>query len=192
MLPTVHYQTLQDNGMVDDLTDLEYEIMSNLRDFVEDLKTILLQEKLLQIPELMVAHLCGYLGFLTVAGLGLNQALELQSKITNLLEAQAKRAFETFLKYPVNADLPEEEKTRNLDQLRKNSPGSLAVQTVRLGHSIWNSIQELSIHRRVSYGFMRAKQTELFCPQEAFIILLKKTASKTIRESKNGIPLLYL
>jgi hypothetical protein len=158
---------------------------------VEDLKDTFLQKKLIQIPELMVAHLCGYLGFLTIASLGIKQATALQAEITKLLEDQAKSAYEIFCKYPVNADLAETEKTKNLDQLRANSPGSLVVQTVRLGGMIWNSIRELSRNRNLYFGFTNEKQTELFCPQDTFIILLKKTSSKTIHELKNDVPIIY-
>jgi hypothetical protein len=44
----------------DNLVDLEYETMSNLSDFIEELKGLLLHEKMIQSPEIMVSYLCAY------------------------------------------------------------------------------------------------------------------------------------
>ncbi len=192
MLPNVDYQDLEDEDSFEGITDLEYETMRNLYDFTEELKDILLQKNMGQTLELIISHLCAYLGFLTVASLGLKQATELQIKITKLLEEQTKTAYDLFCKSPVSSSLSGEVKTRNFDQLRENSPGSLVVQTIRLGGIVWRNFQELAENRKSHIRFTNEKQAEFFCPQDIFIPFLKEASSKIIRESKNGIPIAYV
>jgi len=190
MLPTVNYKPLAEE-IVDNLTDLEHDTMRHLCDFVDGMKEILLQEKMVQLPELIVAHLCGYLGFLTVAELGINEATRLQPKIIALLESQAKQSYEQFLKFLVNEEkTTEEEKKNSLETLRKTSPGSIAVQTARLGRVIFDAMEELNTNHRLDF-YTKQKQTELFCPQDQFIVLLKKATDKTTRDWKNRLPMLY-
>jgi hypothetical protein len=142
---------------------------------------------MLQVHELMIAHLCAYLGFPTVAGLGIKQATALENKIDILLREQAKDAYELHCKYPINANLPQEEKIQNLSKLREKSPGSLVVQTLRLGRLIDDSLHRLAFNRESHYEITIKKQDELFCPQDVFSFFLKKVASRTLRESKNGL-----
>jgi hypothetical protein len=192
MLPNVNYEDLESEEAFEEIIGLEYETMRNLYSFTEELRDILLQEKMAQTLELMVAHLCAYLGFMTVASLGIKQATTLEIEIVKLLEEQAKTAYDIFCKYPVSSSLSPEEQTKNLDQLRKNSPGSLVVQTIRLGSFVWGSILELANNRKLHIGFAQRKQAEFFCPQNTFIALLERTASRTINESKNGMPITYI
>ncbi len=104
-----------------------------------------------------------------------------------LLREQAKDAYELHCKYPINANLPQEEKIQNLSKLREKSPGSLVVQTLRLGRLIDDSLHRLAFNRESHYEITIKKQDELFCPQYVFSFLLKKVASRTVRESKNGL-----
>jgi len=192
MLPNINYQDLESEESFEEITGLEYETMRNLYGFTEDLRDILLQEEIAQTLELMMAHLCAYLGFLTVASLGIQQATALQIEIAKLLEEQATVAYDTFSKHPIRSSLLTAEQTKNLDQLRKNSPGSLVAQTLRLGSFVWNSVRDLAHNRKLHVGFTKGKQTEFFCPQDTFISLLEKAASKTISESNNSMPIPYI
>jgi len=53
------------------------------------------------------------------------------------------QAYKLFLKYPVSADDPKDVKDRHLETLRKKSPGSIIVQTIRLGRVIDDTLGEL-------------------------------------------------
>lgn len=187
MLPNVDYKELGDDIFDSELVHLEAQTMRNLSDFTEKFKEILLKEKMIQLPEIMTAHLCAYLGFFTVAGLGIKQAIELYPNITKLLEKQAHYSYEQFLKYPVNSDEPNQEtKKKNLATVRALAPSSIVVQTIRLGRIVHDAMEGLYNNRDISFICNRKKQTELFCPQDMFIKLLKQTIPKTIKEWKQG------
>ncbi len=174
MLPGVDYAKLDDDIFGNRLVDLEYETMSNLSDLIDELKKILLREKMIQLPEILVAYLCAYLGFFAVAGLGKQQAGKLEPTIKNLLGNEAKEVYRTFLKYKIQrTEVPNE----NLQTMREASPGSIVVQTMRLGKVIWDTMEELSFNRDTL-----EKQTELLCPQKDFLKLLVDKTDRDIRE----------
>jgi hypothetical protein len=91
MLPTVDYSTLEDNIFGNNLVALEFQTLENLREFTEQLKEILLENNMVQVPEFMVAHLSMYLGVLTVYCLGLEASETLYPQIMQLLETQATK-----------------------------------------------------------------------------------------------------
>lgn len=187
MLPGVNYNTLNDEELFgDNLVDLEYETMSNLTGFIDDLKEILLQKKMIQAPEIMVAYLCAYLGFFVVVGLGKNHAEKLESPIQTLIESQARKTYSHFLKYKIQKT---EGANENLQAMREDSPGSIVVQTMRLGRVIWDTMGELRNNRDT---FKR--QTEIFCPQDIFLRLLFKRTDRDIHawaDSSIAKPILY-
>jgi len=186
MLPNVDYKKLGDDLFDNELVHLEAQTMRNLSDFTEKFKELLLKEKMVQLPELMIAHLCAYLGFFTVAGLGTKQAAELSPCIIELLEKQANYSHKQFSKHPVNSDEPNQEiKKKNLGTLRELAPSSIVVQTVRLGRVVYDAMGELGYNQELNF-IRNVKQTELFCPQDMFIKLAKKTIPKSIKEWKEG------
>lgn len=180
MLPGVNYDKLDEEAIFGNkLVDLEYETMSNLSDFIDELKAILLHEKMVQPPEIMVAYMCAYLGFFAVVGLGKKQAGKLESAIKNLIDTQAGEVYRTFLKYKIQQS---EGPNESLQAMREDSPGSIVVQTIRLGRVIWDTMEELSFNRDTF-----EKQTELFCPQDDFLQLLVKKTDQDIHAWENSI-----
>jgi len=130
----------------------------------------------------MVAHLCAYLGFFTVAGLGIQKASQLQSEIIKLLEKWANQAYRDFQRYPINSTISNDnQKKANLQTMRGAMPSSIVAQTLRLGRCIFDAMEELSFNRNMKLGFPQEKQTELFCPQDIFIKLLKKDVLRHIK-----------
>ena len=185
MLQNVDYQKLEDDWFDSYIVDLEFQTMRNLSDFTEQLKQILLDKKMILLPELIVAHLCAYLGIFTVVSLGFEKALNLYPDIAELLKKQAHYACDEFSKYPVNSTVPNQEiKKKNLGVMRELEPSSIVVQTVRLGRVVYDTMQELELNKDISYIYPGKKQTELFCPQDQFIKLLGKIIPKTIKEWK--------
>lgn len=63
MLHDVDYTLLTDDEDEDFLlTELVSGILTDCREFLALLKSELMKENLMQVPELVVAHLCAYLG----------------------------------------------------------------------------------------------------------------------------------
>lgn len=184
MLPDVSYDTL-DTDFFDELVHLEYETMRNLADFVDGLKVIFLDKKLILIPELVVAHMCAYVGFTISATVSAKQASPLYQKIAILLNEQTKGAYEMFSHYPVHSDLKPEKKDKNMSVLRNKAPGSLFVQTVRLGRIVWDTVQDLSFHESLYGDISLKKQTELFCDLDALFPLLTSLTHRTIGKFNN-------
>ena len=71
LLPGVRYPSAEDTIFGDPLLDLEYRTLRNLENLADAIKTALIEEGLIQVPELLVAHLCAYLGYLSVYTIGL-------------------------------------------------------------------------------------------------------------------------
>ncbi|MBY0378978.1 MAG: hypothetical protein K2P99_01110 [Burkholderiales bacterium] len=185
MFPTVDYTKFNDDDYIGcNIVDLEFETMQNLTKFTDKFTAILSENKMVQTPELMVAHLCGYLGFFTVAVLGIKEAETLYPKIADILKNTSIYSYEQFSKYPVNSDkIVKEEKSKNLTSIRQYAPGSIVVQTVRLGRVIFDAMQELGDNSRI--GITKKKQTELFCPQGVFIQLLRKSITHDVKQWNN-------
>ncbi len=180
MLPGVNYDKLDEEAVIGNkLVDLEYETMSNLSDFIDELKGLLLREKMVQPPEIMVAYLCAYLGFFAVVGLGKKQAGKLEPAIKNLINTQAREVYRTFLKYKIQQS---EGPNESLQAMREDSPGSIVVQTMRLGRVIWDTMEELNFNRDTF-----EKQTELFCPQDEFLQLLVHKTDQDIHAWEDSI-----
>lgn len=200
MLSDVDYKNLFDE---DDellfslsLTDLEVGTMENYRDFLEILTPQLKKENLLQTPELLVAHLCAYLAAaLTIHTV--NHAEKLEPFVLKLIKHQADVAYEQFNQYPVNSSAKsQEQKKTNSEKLRKKSPGSIIVQTIRLGRAIMDAMEELGYHRNSRLkGRDLPKQTELFCSHEILIKMMLLVGSKKCaqwREELDGLSDYYV
>lgn len=122
------------------LTDLEYEVMQNCSDFLKKLEEALLRAKMVQNPEMIVVHLCCYLGATTTI---YNQDKFgcLEPEINNLLRQHAELSLSKFNHYLSNSNT----NTRSLlfDRLKNDTLGSIVVQTLRLGRIIMDMIRNL-------------------------------------------------
>ncbi len=135
MLPQVDYHKIEENFSFS-LVDLEYGIMQNCQDFLETLKLALIEERLVQPPVLLVAHLCAYLGT-AVTVHTVHEAEKLEPSILDLIKQQAHIAYQHFNHYPINNTIKNKQrKIKNLEKLRASTPGSIIVQTMRLGRII--------------------------------------------------------
>jgi len=185
MLPNVDYSILEDNVFGANIVDLEFAVMTNLRVFVEKFKDILLKETMIQTPELIVAHLYGYLGFL-VSSPEIKAHTKLYPKVLEILEHEANYAYTKFSTYPVYFENPH--KSDNLQKMRSTTYGSIVAQTLRLGRVIFDTLNELNDnHRYKNITSMGKKQTELFCPQDTFLKLLITTTTENINELKDEL-----
>lgn len=189
MLPGVNYDELIIGDFDNQILDLEYETMRDLDSLTEEMKKIFLEEGLMQVHHLILAHLCGYLGSFTMNALGRKSADNLIPSIEILLKDQAYQAYELFSQYPVNADLDKQIKQNHLQDLRRETPGSLAVQTIRLGRVIFDALQDLYVNRlSISH---ETQQEELFCDSLKLLSAFKKTSQKMNKRWKNELGLLY-
>lgn len=191
MLPTVDYDEIEDSSFLflfsSNLVDLEYGIVKHLGYIVEELTEILKQEKMLQTPELMVAHLCAYLGFLLSRSFNSKKSLKLIPPIKELIESQAKKSYETFSTFLENHhNKSKEEKEKQFSQLRNNSPGSIVAQTLRLGRDIIDSIDILK------YNTSFYSKNKLFCPMEPFLNLLSKQSKILKKEWRDRLSMFFV
>jgi len=171
MLPGVDYQTLDD--YFGTLTDLEFDTLNHCKDFLKELEVVLLKENMVQTPELIIAHLCSYLGAVT-AIYGADKAQQLEPDIIKILKEHANFSFFQFAKHPVNGTTStKEEQQSNAEKLRACSPGSIVVQTVRLGRVIMDMMDQLGTNKKMkSLGYPPQKQKEIFCPQDDFFAFI--------------------
>lgn len=170
MLPNVDYQTFDED--LGPLVGLEHGVLEHCQNFLKKLERVLLDAKMIQVPELIVAHLCCYLGAITTVYMA-DKAKELESDIIELIKQHAEFAFSQFNQYPVNSSVDtQREKQNNLAQLRVDSPGSIVPQTVRLGRFVMDIMERLGSNRRQTLKYSQQKQEELFCPQNEFFSFL--------------------
>ncbi len=188
MLPTIDYDELENSGFLSsNIVDLEYGTMDHLHHFVDDLTEILKQEKMIQSPELMVAHLCSYLGFLTSASINLKKSLELIPHIQKLVESEAEKSYEIFSKFLDNhQNKSKDEKEKQFSQLRNNTPSSIVAQTLRLGRDIFDSINILN-HNSSFYD-----KNKIFCPPNLFLNLMKKQSKVLKKEWQDRLSMLLV
>ena len=188
MLPTINYDELENsNFLSSNIVDLEHGVMNHLYHFVNDLTEILKQEKMIQTPEIMIAHLCAYLGFIISMNFNQQKSLKLIPDINELIESQAKKSYELFSKFLENHhDKSKDEKEKQFSQLRNNTPSSIVAQTLRLGRDIIDSIEILN------YNSSFNDKNKFFCPQDLFINLLKKHAKNLKKEWRDQLPMLFV
>jgi len=138
MLPNVNYRTLS-SDFFDELTDLEYETQVCLRELTEAVKELFQKANMITIDEVMISHLSAYLGFMTVAGLGDKEAKILQDLLITLLIRESQDSYELFTQFPLTSK-NNETRTNNLQKLRDIAPGSIVVQTIRLGRVMYDAL----------------------------------------------------
>ncbi len=111
MLPQVDYQKIENNFSFS-LSYLEHHTMQDCCDFLEEgLKPALMEEHLMQVPELLVAHLCAYLGT-AVTVHTVHQAEKLEPLIIDLIKLEATRAHQHFNQYPINSTVKNHEQKK--------------------------------------------------------------------------------
>lgn len=177
MLPNVDYIKFQKNFSFS-LVDLEHGIMEDCSDFLQKLKSALIEEHLIQVPELLVAHLCAYLGTAATVHT-VHQAEELEPIVIDLIKHQAHAAYQHFKQYPINNTIESiDQKKKNLENLRNTTPGSIIVQTMRLKRVMMDILDEL-VENRQSYfkSHQPPEQTELMCSEEMLIKIMLLTSS---------------
>ena len=184
LLPTICYPSSEDAIFGDPVLDLEYTTLRNLEKLADAIKTALIAEGMVQIPELLVAHLCAYLGYLSVYTIGLERATDLEKPLMALIESQAQEALALFDTYPVNSG-EAQQKRDNLEQCRSQAPGSIIVQTVRLGRYIFDMMDELAMERGFRSG-NQSKQTEIFCSVDRLMSIFRTHADDLRNESQEA------
>ena len=192
MLPDVDYTNILDDEEFDtffSLVDLEYDTFKSCCDFLEEVKSVLLEEQLIQIPELLLAHLCAYLGTV-ITLLTVHDAENLEPLVINLITHQAHASYRYFNEYPINSTIKNhEQKIQNLEYLRERTPGSILNQTMRLGRFMMDALEELKNNQPIN-RFLKPKQTELFCNQESLIKIALYLGGKQCaswRETLDGL-----
>jgi len=188
MLPTITYEELENpNFFSHNIIDLEYGTMDHLHHFVDDLTEILNQEKMVQTLELMVAHLCSYLGYVTATSINPKKSLELIPHIQKLIESEAEKSFEVFSKFLIDHHIKSKgEKEKQFSDLRKNTPSSIVAQTLRLGRDIIDSIDIL----KSNSSFY--DKNKIFCPQNLFLDLIKKQSKNLKKEWHDRLSMLFV
>jgi hypothetical protein len=178
MLTEVDYTLILDDEDDDSdfsLTELEAGILRDCRDFLTLLKTELFKENLMQVPELVIAHLCAYLGAVVTIHT-VRHAEKLEPSVIKLIKHQANAAYELFNQHPINKTVKTQaQKKINIEHAREKAPGSIVVQTVRLGRTIMDMLEELRDH-------FRRKQSDLFCSHETLIKLMMLVGSQKCAE----------
>lgn len=182
MLPQVDYQQIEKHFPFS-LAHLEHHTMRDCCDFLENLQSALIEEHLIQVPELLVAHLCAYLGT-AVTVHTVHEAEKLEPSIIDLIKCQAHEAYQHFNRYPINSTIKNnEQKKKNAEKLRESAPGSIIVQTMRLGRVVMDVLEELKRHRQSYFKCARPpKQFDLFCSQETLIKIMLLISSKKCAE----------
>ena len=187
MLPTIDYEEIENpNFFSSNIVDLEYGTMDHLHHFVDELTSILNQEKMIQAPELMIAHLCSYLGFLTATSINLKKSLELIPHIQELIELEAGKSYQIFSKFLMDHhNKSKEEKEKQFADLRNNTPSSIVAQTLRLGRDIIDSIDIL----KSNSSFYNKNKS--FCPPNLFLNLMKKQSKVLKKEWRDRLSMLF-
>jgi len=189
MLPDVDYQEIEDDDFSFSLIDLEYDTQKSCCDFLEMLKLALMEEHLMQVPDLLVAHLCAYLGTVmtvhTVHG-----AEKLEPFVEELIKHQALAAYHYFNQYPINSTVKDhEQKKDNLDKLRQVTPGSILVQTIRLCRMMMDMLEELKNHRQdfIYFHKKNKQQDKLCCSQDMFIKIALSVSGEKCAEWRDEL-----
>ena len=184
LLPDVIYPDSEDSIFGDPVLDLEYMTLRRLESLAEAIKPALIEEGKVQMPEVLVAHFCAYLGYLSVYTLGLERATALSNPLSTLIQSQAQEAFALFKKYPVNSGDTQQNRD-HLEQCRNHAPGSIIVQTLRFGRCLFDMIGELNMERPFQAGHP-SKQTEMFCSIDRLMVMFKQHANDLKKESNEA------
>lgn len=120
-----------------------------------------------QTPELIVAHIAGYIGLFSACSVQ-KDIDRVKTEIPLLLETHSKFSYDKFMEYRVNElPIPSPELSEALKNLQESSPGSIADQTIRISRQIYDMFKRLAgTYKR--NGKTRSAQKEAFCPPEDF------------------------
>jgi hypothetical protein len=182
MLPQVDYLQMEEDSSFS-LAHLEHQTMRDYCDFLEHLKEALIKQQVIQVPELVVAHLCAYLGT-AITVHTVNEAERLEPLVIELIKHQAHAAYQHFNQYPINNTIKDhEQKKRNLEMLRETTPSSIIVQTIRFRRVIMDMLEELESHQPIySKRSHSPEQSDLFCSQEILVKMTLLISSKKCAE----------
>lgn len=185
MLSGVDYDKLDIGGF--SLSDLEHEIMQNCTEFLKKLERALLTAKIAQPPEMIIVHLCCYLGATTTI-YNCNKSRRLDQDITNLLRQHAELSLSKFNYYLANSNANTQ--SLLLSRLNDETPSSILIQTLRLSRIIMDMMTNLVNNR----GNILKRQEDLICPHDeffAFLIPLVNEQHKKWREDLDSISINY-
>jgi hypothetical protein len=166
MLSKVNYKDLGED-FFDPFTQttLEYRAYENCYDFIGQLEEALIDANMIQLPEMIILHLCSYLG-VTATALNYAKSRDLEPEIHNLLKRQAEFALSKFNYYLPRTKT--DDKSSTLDKLKENTPGNIVNHTLRLGGVIQEMMRNLS-DRHISF---KEKQKDWVCPYNEFMDFL--------------------
>ena len=112
MLLNVNYALLNEDACFS-LTDLEYDTMKSCSHILEELKKVLIEEKLVQIPQILCGYLCAYLGTITTVHT-VKKAESLVPSLLTLIQNQAKSSLDAFSQHPINHSVKSTEKRKSV------------------------------------------------------------------------------
>lgn len=161
MLPNADYEKINAKNIGFSLSDLEQGTLESCTEFLEVLKSTLRDEKITPAPEILIAHLCAYLGTaMTVHTV--HDAENLEPYVVELIRQQAVAAYQCFKQYPINSITSQREQRKlNLKQLYKITPGGILSQTMGLNRVIIDILEELNS------GQSTTNDQNVFCSQDA-------------------------
>ena len=181
MLPGIKYNFSDDEMSGGSLVGLEHNTMQWFSDFSESLRDILEKKNTVASKKSMVAHLCAYVASFSASSYGVKKSRRLLGYIIQLIGKQAEDTHVEFLICPLY-ESDGSKNTENLEEMRKNTPGSILNQTVRLGRIVNDIVDELKYNSGFGSDGRKVEDEDLFCPKDDFIELLETTNLKNIKE----------
>jgi len=181
MLSGVRYSSLDEDMMATfTLVNLEANTMRRCSDFVDQLEKALLKADMVQNSEMIVSHLCIYLGSM-ISVFSHEKSKSLEPGVQTLVKEHAELSLSKFKHYL--AGLNEENKSQLLENLREDAPGSIIVQTIRLGRIVKDMMYRLTEGK---LNFTR-KQKDFFCPDSVLLEFLIPLLNEQYEEWKEDL-----
>lgn len=179
MLPNVDYRVFDRD--TSSLSSLEHDAQFHSCAFLQALEASLIDAEMVLPPELIVAHLCCYLGAMCAVCIP-DEVKELEPHILQVIQKHAEYGFTQFNQHLIKVDDVRSAKTQDrLEKLQANCPGSIASQTIRLGRVVMDMMTQLESHSGL------IEQTECFCPEEKFIGFLIPLLNQQNHEWKESL-----
>ncbi len=187
MLPNVDYNKIVHSNAQFSLNTLEIGTLESCTRFFNELKFVLREENFIVEAESLVAHLCAYLGaVMTVHTVHVAEKLELA--VIELIQQQAKNAYQSFTQYPINNDVASiKHKEENLERLHQTTPSNIMTQTMRLNTLIMDIIRE---HKQPSNKLTNLQEQQLLCSQDTLtkiVLYLSGGRCSQWRKQLNGL-----
>ena len=146
MLPDVDYSRYDDDWG-NSLVTLEHGILEDYKACLETIKTLFIEHELEPFCEAIILHFASYVGIARTIYYPHAMGKELEC-LVNVIAQHSDAAWKLFSQHPVNfEELSTEERHQNADKLREVAPGSIVVQTIRLGRRIFDTMDEIKIER---------------------------------------------